>query len=160
MLQKIKDIGKKYQISANTKKKLEKELKDLKTQGRDDIASKLDWLRQQPNSEEGNPFSDILEDKNYLEKRISELKQILKSSKVVDGNKKHNEVEVGSKVTVGFEGFEEEYNIVSSIEADPVNRKISDESPVGKALLGSKLGDDVEVKIGSLVKRYRVLKVK
>jgi transcription elongation factor GreA len=160
MLQKLTDFGKKYEITKKTKDKLEKELEELQTKGREDIATKLDWLRQQPSSEEENPFSDILEDKNYLEKRISELKLILKNSKVVDENKKYVEVAIGSRVTVGFEGFEEEYHIVSSIEADPMNKKISDESPVGSALLGYKVGDNVQINIGALVKTYRILKIK
>ncbi len=152
-------FGKKYKVTAKTKKELEKELKLLETKGRQDIASKLDFLRQQPVNEEDNPFSELLDDKNYLEKRISEIKEILHNSVVVDSKAKHKKVEVGSKVKVGFETFEDEYTIVSSIEADPLNKKISDESPVGKALLNARVGDSVDVKIGSVAKTYRILKI-
>lgn len=150
-------FGKKYKLSAKKKRELEKELKLLETKGREDIAAKLDRMRQMPIDEEDYPFTDLLDDKNYLEKRISELKDILNNCQVINAKEKHNLVEIGSKVKVGFEGFEEVYLIVSSVEADPLNRKISDESPVGKALLGAKVGDNVEVKIGPVNKRFRIL---
>lgn len=152
-------FGKKYKITAKTKRDLEKELKLLETKGRQDIASKLDLLRQQPINEEDNPFSELLDDKSFLEKRISEIKEILNNSQIIDTKAKHKVVEVGSKVKVGFESFEEEYMIVSSIEADPLNKRVSDESPVGKALLNSRVGDTVEVKIGPVNKKYRILKI-
>ena len=152
-------FGKKYKITAKTQKKLEKELKELETKGRQDIAEKLDLLRQQPTNEEDNPFSDLLEDKNYLEKRISEIKEILNNCSIINEKAKHKIVEIGSKVKVGFGSFEEEYMIVSSIEADPLNKKISDESPVGKALLNAREGDSIDVKIGPVNKTYRILKI-
>jgi transcription elongation factor GreA len=152
-------FGKKYVLTAAKKKELEKELKKLETTGRKDIADKLDWLRIQSFSEEDDPFGDVLDDKNFLEKRISELKEILSHCQIAKLGKKHKEVEVGSKVKVGFEGFEEEYVIVSSLEANPLKKRISDESPVGRSLLGSKEGDNVEVKIGPVNKRFRVIKI-
>lgn len=152
-------FGKKYKITAKTKRELEKELKLLETTGRQDIASKLDLLRQQPINEEDNPFSELLDDKSYLEKRIAEIKEILHNCEIVDSKAKHKMVEVGSKVKVGFESFEDEYTIVSSIEADPLNKKISDESPVGKALLNARVGNTITVKIGPVSKQYRILKI-
>lgn len=152
-------FGKRYKLTAKKQIELEKELQKLETKGRQDIAEKLDWLRQQPTTEEDNPFSDLLEDKNYLEKRISELKEILGNSEVVK-NAKNDIVDIGSKVTVGFESFEETYTLVSSIEADPLKRMISDESPVGKALMGTKVGDSVEVKVGPVIKVFRIILVK
>ncbi|MCK9368682.1 GreA/GreB family elongation factor [Candidatus Dojkabacteria bacterium] len=152
-------FGKKYVLTATKKKELEKELKKLETTGRKDIADKLDWLRIQSFSEEDDPFGDVLDDKNFLEKRISELKEILNHSEIAKVGKKHKEVEIGTKVKVGFEGFEEEYVIVSSLEANPLKKRISDESPVGRALLGSKEGDNVEVKIGPVNKVFRIVKI-
>jgi transcription elongation factor GreA len=151
--------GNKIQLTAPKKKELEKELKELESKGRSDIAEKLEWLRRQPTTEDENPFADILEDKNYLEKRISEIQEILSHSVVVKGKKKHTIVEVGSKVKVGFDGSEELYHIVSSVEADPLIKKISDESPVGKALMGKKVGDSADVSVGPVKKRFRILKI-
>lgn len=152
-------FGKRYTITARKKKELEQELKKLETVGRKDIADKLDWLRAKATNNEDDPFAQLLDDKNFLEKRILEIKEILSSCSIVDENKKRKSVEVGSKVKVGFEGFEEEYTLVSSIEADPVRKKISDESPVGRSLLGSKEGDSVEVKIGPVNKVFRIIKI-
>lgn len=152
-------FGKKYTITASKKKLLEKELKQLETVGRSSIADKLDWLRGQLADEEDDPFAEVLDDKNYLEKRISELKDILAHCNVVPDNAKHKKVEIGSKVVVGFEGFEDSYQIVSSLEADPSKKKISDESPVGRALLGATEGESVDVKIGFVNKKFRIIKI-
>jgi transcription elongation factor GreA len=152
-------FGKKYKITAQKKTELEKELKSLETVGRKNIADKLDWLRGELNDEEDDPFADLLDDKNYLEKRISELKAILSSCEIVKEGVKSKLVQVGSTVVVGFEGFEEEYHIVSSIEVDPLKKKISDESPVGKALLGKAVGDIFSVNIGPVSKKMRIINI-
>lgn len=152
-------FGKKYKITSVKKEELEKELAKLETKGRDEIADRLDFIRNQPTDEDDYPFVDVLDDKEYLEKRILEIKQILANSEIINDKSKHTIVEVGSRVKVGFEGFEDEYMIVSSIEADPLIKKISEESPVGKALLGSKVGDTVDVQIGHVQKKFRVLHI-
>ncbi|HRI05892.1 MAG TPA: GreA/GreB family elongation factor [Candidatus Dojkabacteria bacterium] len=152
-------FGKKYKITSQKKAELEKELHKLETSGRDEIADRLDFIRQQPADEDDYPFVDVLDDKEYLEKRILEIKDILSNSQIIEDESKHDKVEVGSKVKVGFEGFEDEYLIVSSVEADPLSKKISDESPVGQALVGAKVGDTVDVQIGHVQKKFRVLKI-
>ncbi|KKR05690.1 MAG: Transcription elongation factor GreA [candidate division WS6 bacterium GW2011_GWF2_39_15] len=152
-------FGRKYKITSQKKKDLEKELNKLETKGRSEIADRLDFIRQQPSDEDDYPFADVLDDKEYLEKRISEIRSILSNSQIIDDLSKHSVVEVGSKVKVGFEGFEEEYLIVSSVEADPLSKKISDESPVGKSLLGAKVGDTIEVQLGHLQKQFRILNI-
>lgn len=152
-------FGKKYKITSQKKAELEKELHKLETSGRDEIADRLDFIRQQPADEDDYPFVDVLDDKEYLEKRILEIKDILSNSEIIEDESKHEKVEVGSKVKVGFEGFEDEYLIVSSVEADPLSKKISDESPVGQALVGAKVGDTVDVQIGHVQKKFRVLKI-
>lgn len=152
-------FGKKYKITSQKKAELEKELHKLETSGRDEIADRLDFIRQQPADEDDYPFVDVLDDKEYLEKRILEIKDILSNSEIIEDESKHDKVEVGSKVKVGFEGFEDEYLIVSSVEADPLSKKISDESPVGQALVGAKVGDTVDVQIGHVQKKFRVLKI-
>lgn len=152
-------FGKKYKLSAKKKRELEKELKLLETKGREDVAARLDRMRQLPIDEEDYPFGDLLDDKNYLEKRIAELKDILNNCQVINEKESHDMVEIGSKVKVGFEGFEEIYLIVSSVEADPLNKKISDESPVGRALIGSRVGDKVIVDIGPVKKTFRILTI-
>lgn len=152
-------FGKKYKITARKKEELEKELKELETKGRNEIADKLDWLRGQLFDGDDDPFADVLDEKNYLEKRIIEIKDVLNNCSIVEEGVNTDTVQIGTKVVVGFEGFEETYNMVSSLEADPLKKKISDESPVGKALIGAKVGDTVEVRIGPMNKKFRILKI-
>lgn len=153
---------KKYRLTKTKVKELETELEKLETVGRKEIADNLNWLRSLPNNQEDDTFSDLLEDKRFLEKRINEIKEILSNYEVVKASKKSGakEVEVGSVVTVGFESFEEEYSIVSALEANPMDKKVSDESPIGKALLGFKEGDTVTVDTDVVSKEFRILKIK
>ncbi len=152
-------FGKRYKISLKKKEELEKELVTLETKGREDIASRLEMIRQQPIDEDDYPFADVFEDKEYLEQRIIEIKEILNNSSVLEEDAKHTVVEIGSKVTVGFDNFKEEYTIVTTLEADPLNKKISDESPIGKSLMGAKIGDTVTVQLGPVTKKFRIIKI-
>lgn len=146
----------KYLLTKDKINELQLELQELETKGRQSIADSLNWLRDLPNSQADEEFSELLDSKRYLEKRITELKDILANYEVVTKVLK-GVVYVGSTVKVGFEGYEEKFLIVSAIEADPLNNKISDESPVGKALLGSRVGDKVLVDMGGIKKTFRVL---
>ncbi len=149
-----------YKLSADKVKELEAELAELETEGRKKIFDSLVWLRDLPNSQEDDTFSDVFEDKRFLEKRIAEIKEILSNVEIIDSKESKDTVEVGSIVRVGFDQYEEEFHIVSAIEADPINKKISDESPVGSALLGKSEGDSVEVDTGLVKKKYRILEIK
>lgn len=151
--------NKRYRLTEDKVHELEQELAYLEKEGRKEIADSLNSLRELPNNLEDVTFSDVLEDKRYLEKRILELKEILSNFELVTESKSANIVEVGSNVKVGFEGYEQNYFIVSALEADPLNNKISDESPVGRALLGSKVGDRVVVDTGIVKKSFRVLDI-
>lgn len=149
----------KYQLSEKKIEELQLELKELETKGRKEIADSLDWLRSLPNDLEDVTFSDYLDEKSYLEKRISELKTILSNCEQLPAESDPSSVDVGNRVLVGFEGFENEYLIVSAIEADPMNNRISDQSPVGKALIGKKVGDIARVETGNIKKEFRILKI-
>lgn len=151
--------GQKFQLTQKKVKELEKELSELETKGRKEIADRLDWLRSLPNAREDTTFSEVLDDKDYLESRINEIKNILANYEISDENKQANVIGVGSEVEVAFEGYKATYQIVSPLEADPLNNKISNESPVGAALLGAKAGDDVYANTGVSLKKFRVLKV-
>lgn len=152
-------FDKKYKISLTKRVELEKELETLETKGRKEIASRLEMIRQQPIDEDDYPFADVFEDKEYLEQRILEIKEILNNSTILEENARHTVVEIGSKVTVGFDNFKEEYTLVTTLEADPLNKKISDESPIGSALMGAKIGDNIIVKLGPVTKKFRIIKI-
>ncbi|WKZ30805.1 MAG: GreA/GreB family elongation factor [Candidatus Dojkabacteria bacterium] len=147
---------KKYFLTKQKVKELKKELSILETKGRQEIADSLNWLRDLPNSQEDDEFSDVLDNKRYLEKRIVEIKDILSNFEIVKHSLKDT-VSVGTTVKVGFEGYVEKFMIVSALEADPLNNKISDESPVGRSLVGAKVGDKVLVDMGGIKKAFRIL---
>ena len=128
--------------------KLEKELEYLKVTGRKDIAEKIKIARGFGDLSENAEYDAAKDAQAAMEKRIGELEEMLKNAQVVDVNAVGTDaVSILSKVTVYDVDMEEEetYTIVGTTEADPDANKISDESPIGTALLGKKKGDVVTV---------------
>ena len=124
-----------------------------------EMTSKLADLRSRTHRG-SNELIDLLAEKDDLDRRIAELEEILDDYEELPANVPTDEVHIGNTVHVSFEGYEDEFAIVSHIEADPLNKKISASSPVGKALLGHKVGDTVSVDIGVVKRVYRVLEIK
>ena len=128
--------------------KLEQELENLKVTGRKDIAEKIKIARGFGDLSENAEYDAAKDAQAAMEKRISEIEEMLKNVQVVDVNEVGTDVvSILSKVKVFDVDMEEEdeYTIVGTTEADPDKNKISDESPIGTALLGKKVGDVVEV---------------
>ena len=128
--------------------KLEQELEYLKVTGRKDIAEKIKIARGFGDLSENAEYDAAKDAQAAMEKRIGELEEMLKNVQVVDVNEVGTDVvSILSKVRVFDVDMEEEdeYTIVGTTEADPDKNKISDESPIGTALLGKKVGDVVEV---------------
>ena len=128
--------------------KLEQELENLKVTGRKDIAEKIKIARGFGDLSENAEYDAAKDAQAAMEKRISEIEEMLKNVQVVDVNEVGTDVvSILSKVKVFDVDMEEEdeYTIVGTTEADPDKNKISDESPIGTALLGKKAGDVVEV---------------
>ncbi|MBR3933022.1 MAG: transcription elongation factor GreA [Clostridia bacterium] len=128
--------------------KLEQELEYLKVTGRKDVAEKIKIARGFGDLSENAEYDAAKDAQAAMEKRISELEEMLKNVQVVDVNEVGTDaVSILSKVKVYDVDMEEEetYTIVGTTEADPDKNKISDESPIGTALLGKKVGDIVEV---------------
>ncbi len=141
-------MAKTIKITEEGLKKLQDELEDLKTNGRADIAEKIKVARGYGDLSENSEYDEAKNEQAKIEARIVELEAMLKNIEIIgDVKGKAKTVVVGIKVKVLDEeyGDEFEYRVVGSTEADPANGKISDESPVGKALLGKKLGDSVVV---------------
>jgi len=151
--------ARKYKLTTAKIKELKKELAFLRTKGRSEISSRMEDIQRDIVEELEDPYADITEDLLYLEKRIKEIKDILKNVEEVREVGKNNIVTLGSKVKVGIETFENEYIIVDPIEADPLNGKISIESPVGKALLGARVGDTIEANVVGRKTQLRVLHI-
>lgn len=144
-------------------KKLEEELQNLKVVKRQEVAQKIKEAREQGDLSENAEYDAAKDEQRDIEARIEELEKILKNAEVVVGDDIDlHKISVGCTVLVfDFEYDEElEFSIVGSTEANSLEMKISNESPVGRALIGSKLGDTVDVETPSGVVAYKVLSIK
>ena len=137
-----------HYLTPEGKEKLEKELDNLKTEGRKELAKRLNSAVSMGDLSENADYHKAKEDQGFLEGRIQEIESILHNAEIIETKSDYQEVSIGAKVTIKEEGFPEEtYFLVGRKEADPRNGKISHESPIGKALLGHKVGDLVEVNL-------------
>ena len=141
-------MAKTIKITDDGLKKLQEELETLKTQGRADIAEKIKVARGYGDLSENSEYDEAKNEQAKIEARIVEIEAMLKNIEIIEDVKgKANSVVIGVNVKVLDEEYNEEqvYRVVGSTESDPRSGKISDESPVGKALLGKKIGDEVIV---------------
>ena len=138
--------------------KLKDELKDLIDNKRPEVAQNIKSAREFGDISENSAYDAAKQEQAFVEGRINELNEILKKAVVVD-DVVNGVVSVGKKVTVHIEGDEETFHIVGAPEADPLKKLISIESPLGLALTGRKVGDEVtiEAPIGMLT--YKIIKV-
>ncbi len=143
-------------------KKLEDELEELKTVKRKEVAAKIKVALSFGDLSENSAYDEAKNEQAMVEARIAQLEAMLKNVKVLDEEELTTDtVSVGSKVRVKDVEMNEEltYQIVGSTEADPMENRISDESPVGKSLLGHRAGDVVEVEVPVGVITYEVLEI-
>lgn len=155
--------AKKFIMTYEGVKKLEEELEYLKTVKRKEITEKIKVALGYGDLSENSEYDEAKNDQAFTEGRIIQLENMLKNAVVVDESEiPKDKVSVGSIVKVRDYEFDEEveYTIVGSAEADPMNFKISNESPVGSALLGKKVGDVVEVAVPSGVSKFEVLEIR
>ena len=142
--------------------KLEDELHDLKVNRRKEVAGKIKEAREQGDLSENAEYDAAKDEQRDIETRIEEIEKILKNAEVVvEDEVDVNKINVGCTVKVYDEEFEEEleFKIVGSSEANSHQGKISNESPVGKALIGRSIGDVVEVETQAGVISYKVLAI-
>ena len=144
-------------------KKLEEELEGLKVEGRKEIAEKIKEARSYGDLSENAEYDAAKDAQAAMEKRITDIENMLKNAQVVSENDVSTDViSIGSRVKVYDIEFDEEaeYSIVGSTEANPDDGKISDESPVGAALLGKKAGETVNVELpdGDVI-QFKVLEI-
>jgi transcription elongation factor GreA len=141
---------------------LRRELEELKTVKRPELAAKLKEAIAQGDLSENADYQDAKEQQAFLEGRINYLEDLLRSAVIIsDADKKANVVGLGSEVTVQEEGeAPETFVIVGAAEANPREGKISNESPLGRALLGRKAGEKVSVETPSGVLVFKIKSVK
>jgi len=146
--------------------RLSQELNQLESVGREEIAERLQRAFEDGQDDDFVENAELEAARNaqvFLETRIQEIKDILRNYQLIDQNKNapRDIVRVGNWVTVVEEGFEEEerYHLVGPAEADPAEGRISNESPLGKKLLGCKVGDIVDVNAPNGMIEFRVTKI-
>ena len=143
-------------------KRYEEELHELKVVRRHEVAQKIKEAREQGDLSENAEYDAAKDEQRDIEARIEELEKILKNVEVVvEEEVDLNTINVGCKVLLHDEEFNEdiEYKIVGSSEADSLSGKISNESPVGRALIGAKIGDTVEVVTPAGASHFKVLEI-
>ena len=143
-------------------KELEEELQHLKVVKRKEVAEKIKEARAQGDLSENAEYDAAKDEQSDMEKRIEEIEKILKNAEVIDeGEVDLNKVSIGCTVTLKDLDFDEEvtYKIVGSTEANILKGKISNECPVGIALIGSAIGDTVEVEGVDEKSHYKVLAI-
>jgi len=151
---------KKY-ITTEGYKKLKQELNQLREVSRAKIATKIKEARDMGDVLENLVYDAALDEQGYIEGRISEIEEALLSSEIITKNDTSKEiVEIGATVIVQIETNIDTFTIVGSAEADPIKRLISNESPVGKALIGAKINDIVEVKTPIFTAVYKIVEIK
>jgi transcription elongation factor GreA len=145
--------------------KLTVELKHLTTTGREEVAERLQRAFADGQDDDFVDNAELEAARNaqsFLEGRILELEEILKNYQLIDENGgPHDRVRVGDWVTVSEDGLDEEerYHLVGAAEANPAEGRISNESPLGKSLLGAKVGDQVRVNAPGGILDFRVVKI-
>lgn len=148
-------------ITEEKKKAFEIELDNLKGPKRKEIIDSLEYAKSLGDLSENAEYHQAREDQAKLEARINTIEQILKTSKIISSKRKGDIVEVGSKITVKKEGKKETivYFLVGHQEADIMEGKISNRSPLGEALIGRKVSDKVSVNTPSGLVIYQILNI-
>ena len=143
--------------------KLKQEIEYLSTEKRREVAARIKEAREFGDISENSEYDDAKNEQAMLEARIASLEDKLRSASVIDAKELSNDVvRVGSLVNVKDEGSGKslQYTIVGSTEADPSENKLSNESPVGKAILGRKKGETVEVSAPRGALTFKILEIK
>jgi transcription elongation factor GreA len=138
---------------------LKKELETLTQVKRPKLVERLAFARGQGDLSENNDYQSAREELEFMDGRISELEEVLKNAQVIKANGKTGGVGIGTRVTLKYNGNKHIFEIVGDWEADPVNKKISHESPLGKALCGKKIGDKVQVEAPAGKISYEILAI-
>jgi transcription elongation factor GreA len=147
-------------LTLQGKRKLEQELDHLVNVRRKEVAVAIQSAKDEGDISENSAYDEAKMTQSFVEGRIQTIEAQLRNAVIIAENGSSDHVDLGSKVTVVEEGFDEEtYHLVGSAEADPLEGKISNESPIGKALLGAKVGDIVTAETPGGETKFKVLKI-
>ena len=135
---------------------LQEEIKRLKSVDRPAVIRAIAEARTHGDLAENAEYQSARADQEANDNRISEIEHILQNVEVIKAPKNDSKVVLGSRVTLKNDGKSKEFQVVGTVEADPLNGKISDESPIGQALIGKKVGEDVEIKTPAETTTYKI----
>jgi transcription elongation factor GreA len=150
-------MNKKFNLTQAGIDELQKELDEQIAQ-RSVVAEKIKTAREFGDLAENAEYQTARQEQEKLEARIGELEHILQNVAVIKKPKGDSKVQLGSTVTLK-NGATKTFQVVGTVEADPLNGKISDESPIGQLLLGKKLGDKVEIKTPAETTTYKITEI-
>jgi len=149
-------MKKSFHLTAEGIAELEKEVTALIAE-RGPVAERIKSAREFGDLAENAEYTSARQEQERVESRIGEIEHILQNVEVIKKPKGDSKVQLGSKVSLKGTGKAKEFQVVGTVEADPLNGKISDESPIGQALLGKKLGDEVEIHTPAETSTYKVV---
>ncbi len=149
----------KYYLTPERLEELKAELETLKTTKRMEIAERLKRSKEYGDLSENAEYAEAREEQNVVETRIFELEELLKKAVIIKKGGYTDQVQVGCRVTVKKDGQIFQYLIVGSNESKPEEGKISNESPIGRALLGKKVGDNVTITAPAGHVTYQISKI-
>jgi len=143
-------------------KKLEEELEYLITQKRKEVVERIKIARGYGDLSENSEYHAAKDEQAFVETRISQLEQMLRGVKIIDVSQQKNGVSIGKTVVIKElpAGEDEEYTIVGSTESDPLNGKISNDSPLAQGLMGKEEGDEVSIQTPGGEMRVKIVKIK
>lgn len=151
-------IKKGYHLTQTGLDELKKELADFKIR-RLEVADKLKSAKELGDLSENSDWASAQDEFKFIEGRVAELEHILQHVQVIKAPKSSKEVQLGSSVTLQQNGKKMTYHLVGSLESDPAKGKISDESPIGKSLIGKAIGDTVDIKTPAGKTNYKIAKI-
>jgi transcription elongation factor GreA len=142
--------------------KLEAELEHLRSVRRAEVAERIHSAKEEGDIMENSAYDAAKDEQAFVEGRIMTIEQMLKNVVMINGARSKDSVGLGSVVTIVERGASDEdvFHIVGSAEADPDRGRISNESPVGRALLGKRVGDEIQVKIPDGVRYIKVKEIR
>ena len=152
-------MSKKYLLTQEGLEKLNQELKYLINEKRKEVIERIREAAAHGDLSENADYAQAREEQSFIEGRIQEIEEMIKNAEIIHASSHKSSVTIGSTVTVKVSGQEKKYTIVGSNEANPNEGKISNESLVGKAILGKKIGDKVKVETPAGSIEYEVISI-
>ena len=146
-------------MSQDKKEQLEAESKELKEIKSPQLRKRIDEARQMGDLSENAEYHAAREELAWVQSRTKEIQSILDNAEIISDSHDIESINIGSTIMIKVGGKEKEYTIVGAQEANPLQGKISNESPLGSSFLGKKKGDEVEIEVPSGLQTYKITKI-